>query len=103
IEPHRANYYIKDIQKAKYTIKNHELEKLLESKNKNTKEVWKSILDNFGSVQHLEFLSEEEKNVFKTFNEISPKEIIIQAAQRQKYIDQSQSLNLMFHPSTPAK
>lgn len=103
IEPHRANYYIKDLQKGKYTIKNHELEKLLESKNKNTKEVWKSILDNFGSVQHLEFLSEEEKNVFKTFNEISPKEIIIQAAQRQKYIDQSQSLNLMFHPSTPAK
>jgi len=103
IEPHRTNYYIKDLQKGKFTIKNAELEKLLKAKGKDTEEVWKSILMNGGSVQHLDFLTEEEKNVFKTFAEISPKEIVIQAAQRQKYIDQGQSLNLMIHPSIPTK
>ena len=103
IEPHRTNYYIKDLQKGKFTVKNHELEALLESKGKNTDEVWKSILMNAGSVQHLDFLTENEKNVFKTFAEISPMEIVIQAGQRQKYIDQGQSLNLMIHPSVPTK
>ena len=103
IEPHRTNYYIKDLQKGKFTVKNHELEKLLQAKGKDTDEVWKSILMAAGSVQHLDFLNEEEKNVFKTFAEISPKEIVIQAAQRQKYIDQGQSLNLMIHPSIPTK
>jgi ribonucleoside-diphosphate reductase alpha chain len=58
---------------------------------------------NAGSVQHLDFLTENEKNVFKTFAEISPMEIVIQAGQRQKYIDQGQSLNLMIHPSIPTK
>ena len=58
---------------------------------------------NAGSVQHLDFLSEKEKAVFKTFAEISPKEIVIQAAQRQAHIDQGQSLNLMIHPSIPTK
>ena len=103
IEPHRTNYYIKDLQKGKFTIKNHQLVELLESKDKNTDEVWKSILMNAGSVQHLDFLSEKEKDVFKTFAEISPKEIVIQAAQRQAHIDQGQSLNLMIHPSIPTK
>lgn len=103
IEPHRTNYYIKDLQKGKFTVKNHELEILLESKGKNTDEMWKSILMNAGSVQHLDFLTENEKNVFKTFAEISPMEIVIQAGQRQKYIDQGQSLNLMIHPSIPTK
>jgi ribonucleoside-diphosphate reductase alpha chain len=103
IEPHRTNYYIKDLQKGKFTIKNAELEKLLKAKGHDTEEVWKSILMNGGSVQHLECLTEEEKNVFKTFAEISPKEIMIQAAQRQKHIDQGQSLNLMIHPSVPTK
>ena len=103
IEPHRTNYYIKDLQKGKFTVKNHELEKLLESKGKNTDDVWKSILMAGGSVQHLDCLTDDEKSVFKTFAEISPKEIVIQAAQRQKYIDQGQSLNLMIHPSIPTK
>lgn len=103
IEPHKANYFIKDLQKGKFTIKNNELEKLLITKNKNNNDIWTSIRNNAGSVQHLEFLSEHEKNVFKTFAEISPKEIIIQAAQRQKYIDQGQSLNLIIHPSIPIK
>lgn len=103
IEPNRTNYYIKDLQKGKYTIKNPYLVQLLEDKNKNNEEVWKSILMNSGSVQHLEFLSQTEKDVFKTFSEISPKEIIIQASARQKFIDQGQSLNLMIHPSIPIK
>jgi ribonucleoside-diphosphate reductase alpha chain len=103
IEPHRSNYYIKDLAKGKFTIKNTQLEELLISKNQNTDEVWESILKNDGSVQHLDFLNHNEKLVFKTFVEISPKELIIQAGARQKYIDQGQSLNLMIHPSTPIK
>jgi ribonucleoside-diphosphate reductase alpha chain len=103
VEPNRTNYCIKDLQKGKFTIKNVYLEKLLESKGKNTDSVWEVILKNSGSVQSLDFLSEHEKDVFKTFIEISPKEIVIQAAQRQKYIDQSQSLNLMIDPKVPAK
>lgn len=103
VEPDRTNYYIKDLQKMKVTIKNPHLEKLLNKKNKNTDEVWDGILKKGGSVQHLDFLDKHEKDVFKTFAEISPKEIVVQAAERQKYIDQSQSLNLMIHPSIPVK
>lgn len=102
-EPAKANYYIKDLAKIKFTVKNSHLEKILEEKEKNTQEVWNSILMNGGSVQHLEFLSDHEKLVFKTFAEISQREVIIQASQRQKYIDQGQSLNLMVHPSIPTK
>jgi ribonucleoside-diphosphate reductase alpha chain len=54
-------------------------------------------------VQHLDFLSQEEKDVYKTFGEISQKEIVIQASQRQKYIDQGQSLNIMIPPNTKPK
>lgn len=103
IEPNRTNYYIKDLQKGKFTIKNCYLEKLLEKKGKNTPEVWQNILKNSGSVANLSCLDEHEKDVFKTFSEISPKEIIIQAAQRQKYLDQSQSLNLLIDPAVPIK
>jgi len=103
IEPHRTNYYIKDLQKGKFTVKNKELQRLLEQKGHDNDKVWESILKNGGSVQHLEFLSDHEKGVFKTFAEISQKEIIIQAAQRQRYIDQGQSTNLMIHPSISAK
>jgi len=103
IEPARTNYYIKDLQKGKFTIKNEYLTKLLQEKNIDSPEIWKDILIHGGSVQHLQELSKEEKEVFKTFGEIAPKEIIIQAAQRQLYIDQGQSLNLMIHPSLPIK
>ncbi len=103
IEPHRTNYYIKDLQKGKFTVKNSQLEKVLEEKGFNNDETWSSILKNGGSVQHLSILSDHEKAVFKTFSEMSQMEIIIQAAQRQKYIDQGQSLNLMIHPSIPTK
>lgn len=103
IEPHRANYYIKDLAKGKYTIRNQQLVDYLEGIGYNDEETWNSIRQANGSVQHLDFLSQHEKDVFKTFQEISPREIVIQAAQRQNYIDQGQSLNLMIHPSVPAK
>ena len=103
IEPIWSNIYVKDIAKTKTTIKNKFLEKLLESKNKNTNEVWKSIRDRDGSVQHLNFLSDVEKNVFKTYAEINQMDIIYQAANRQNYIDQGQSVNLMIHPDMSAK
>lgn len=103
IEPQNSNYYSKDLAKGKFTYKNPYLKKLLKDKGKDEDEIWKSILIKGGSVQHLDFLTQDEKDVFKTFGEISQKEIIIQAAQRQKYIDQGQSLNLMIPPTTKAK
>lgn len=103
IEPNLTNFYIKDLQKGKFTIKNPYLEKLLDSKQLNIPLIWDSILKHGGSVQHLTCLDETEKAVFKTFAEIAPREVVIQAAMRQKYIDQGQSLNLMIHPSIPVK
>lgn len=103
IEPLNSNYFVKDLAKGKFTYKNPYLENLLKEKNKNDQETWKSILVKGGSVQHLDFLSQEEKDVFKTFGEISQKEIVIQAAQRQKFIDQGQSLNLMIPPTAKPK
>jgi len=103
IEPIWSNIYVKDIAKIKTTIKNPILEKLLEEKGKNTKDVWKSIRDNDGSVQHLSILTEEEKDVFKTYSEIDQKVIVYQAANRQNHIDQGQSINIMVHPDTPIK
>jgi ribonucleoside-diphosphate reductase alpha chain len=103
IEPLNSNYFVKDLAKGKFTYKNPVLISLLKELSKDTTEVWKSILVRGGSVQHLDFLTQDQKDVFKTFGEISQKEIIIQAAQRQKYIDQGQSLNLMIPPNTPIK
>ena len=103
IEPLNSNYFTKDLAKGKFTYKNPFLEELLEERKKNTQSIWRSILIKGGSVQHLDFLTSEEKAVFKTFGEISQKEIVIQAAQRQKYIDQGQSLNLMISPKCPPK
>lgn len=103
IEPIWSNCYVKDIDKMKVTIKNPFLEKILESKGKNQAEVWESIRLKDGSVQHLDFLSEDEKDIFKTFCEIDQAAIIQQAASRQHFIDQSQSLNIMINPQTPTK
>lgn len=103
IEPLNSNYFVKRLAKGNFTYKNPYLKELLKEKSKDDNETWRSILERGGSVQHLEFLSQEEKDVFKTFGEISQKEIIIQAAQRQKYIDQGQSLNIMVGPKVPAK
>lgn len=103
IEPIWSNCYVKDVAKIKVTIKNPLLEELLEQKGKNTREVWESIRNDDGSVQRLDFLSDKEKEVFKTFPEINQMNIIQQAAARQRYIDQAQSLNIMIHPDTPVK
>lgn len=103
VEPFKSNYYVKDLAKIKTTYKNPFLVKLLQEKGLDQEEIWESILHNDGSVQHLEQLSEHEKEVFKTFSEISQLSVIQQAAQRQQYIDQGQSINVMIHPATPAK
>tara|TARA_B100000579_G_scaffold276479_1_gene228643 strand:+ start:8632 stop:10434 length:1803 start_codon:yes stop_codon:yes gene_type:complete len=103
IEPIWSNIYVKDIAKVKTTIKNSFLVDLLNKKNKNTKEVWNSIRDYDGSVQHLEFLTPEEKEVFKTYAEIDQMDIIYQASNRQAYIDQGQSVNIMVHPDMSPK
>ena len=103
IEPIWSNIYVKDIAKLKTTIKNPFLEALLEEKGENTLEVWRSIRDMDGSVQHLDFLSENEKEVFKTYSEIDQLNIIYQAAGRQDFIDQGQSLNIIVHPEMPVK
>ena len=103
IEPIWSNIYVKDIAKIKTTIKNPFLVDLLEEKGKNTTEVWHSIRERDGSVQHLDFLSENEKNVFKTYSEIDQMDIIYQAANRQVHVDQGQSVNLMVHPDMPIK
>jgi ribonucleoside-diphosphate reductase alpha chain len=103
IEPLNSNYFVKNLAKGKFTYKNPYLKEILKKYEKNNDEIWKSILVKGGSVQHLDFLTKEEKDVFKTFGEISQKEIVIQAAQRQKYIDQAQSLNLTIPPSASPK
>ena len=103
IEPIWSNIYVKDIAKIKTTIKNPFLVKLLEEKGMDTPEVWKQIRDRDGSVQDLEFLSENEKEVFKTYAEIDQMSIIYQAANRQNHIDQGQSLNIIIHPDTSTK
>lgn len=103
IEPLNSNYFVKDLAKGKFTYRNPYLEAVLETHKRNSEMTWKSILMKGGSVAHLTFLTDLERDVFKTFAEISQKEILIQAAARQKYIDQGQSLNLMIDPKTPAK
>ena len=103
IEPYASNYFVAGLAKGSFSRKNTELEKLLESKGKNTEDVWKNIIQNQGSVQQLGFLSENEKKVFKTFQEISPLAIIQQAAARQSFIDQGQSVNLKIPSSMGIK
>lgn len=103
IEPVVANAYADKTSKGVFLVKNPTLEALLKQKGKDNDEVWKSIVVNGGSVQHLVFLTQEEKMVFKTAREINQKAIIQQAAQRQKFIDQSQSLNLFFYANVDPK
>ncbi|MBW8199676.1 ribonucleoside-diphosphate reductase subunit alpha [Flagellimonas abyssi] len=103
IEPIWSNCYVKDIAKIKTTIKNPFLMDLLEEKGQNTNEVWKSIRDMDGSVQHLDFLTEAEKAVFLTYSELDQLDIIYQAANRQNHIDQGQSVNIIVHPDMPTK
>ena len=103
IEPLFSNCFVKDVAKLKITVRNPVLKELLAEMGKDTKEVWDSIKKQDGSVQHLDFLTDEQKDVFRTFAEINQASIINQAAVRQDYIDQSQSLNLMISPDMPTR
>ncbi|MFT6320683.1 MAG: ribonucleoside-diphosphate reductase alpha chain [Granulosicoccus sp.] len=94
IEPFSSNYYKVGLAKGNFMRKNKYLKELLIERDLDSEDIWRSIMLNHGSVQHLEELTAEEKSVFRTFKEISQLEIIQQAAIRQKYIDQAQSLNL---------
>lgn len=103
IEPLWSNNYVKDVAKAKVTVQNEYLKDVLKKYNKDTRETWIDIRNHDGSVQHLDYLTENEREVFKTFPEINQYEIINQASIRQKYIDQGQSLNIMVNPTLSAK
>lgn len=103
IEPFASNYYKAGLSKGNFMRKNKYLAKLLQEKGMDNEDTWRSIMLNQGSVQQLEGLTEHEKSVFKTFREISQLEIIQQAAIRQKYVDQAQSLNLNIPAELPIK
>lgn len=96
IEPIIANAYTDKTAKGVFIRKNKTLAIVLDKYGKNTDDVWRQILIDNGSVQQLKFLSDNEKEVFKTAYEINQKAIIRQAGQRQKYVDQAQSMNLFF-------
>lgn len=103
IEPLASNYFVKDLAKGSFTYRNPYLKEVLTSYGKDDDKTWSDILMKKGSVQHLDFLTEKERNVFKTFSEISPLTIVQQSAGRQKHIDQAQSLNLMVPHDAPVK
>ncbi len=99
VEPLKANYFVRDGAKLKSTQKNRFLEAILQERGENERMTWDSIAQKDGSVQHLDCLTDEEKEVFKTMKEIPQMSIINQAAQRQKHIDQAQSINISVDPS----
>ncbi|MDA9268136.1 ribonucleoside-diphosphate reductase subunit alpha [bacterium] len=105
IEPQPANVYVFNGAKGTFIVKNPELEKLLDEKNKNENKYWDQILADNGSVANLpnNVLTEEEKEIFLTFPEINQLALIQQAAVRQQYIDQTQSLNVAFDPTDSPK
>ncbi len=108
VEPFRANAYRQDTLSGAHLNKNKYLNKLIKDKcNENSKldynEIWSTIIANDGSVQHLEFLDEWTKDVFKTSMEIDQRWIIQHAADRQEHIDQAQSINLFFRPDVNVK
>jgi ribonucleoside-diphosphate reductase alpha chain len=104
IEPLISNVFQRKVAKGSFTKRNPTLEKVLEVEyEKNDADTWDSIISNFGSVQHLEWMSDEDKEVFKTAFEINQYGLIQAASIRQKFIDQSQSLNLFVLPNVSAK
>lgn len=96
IEPYRANAFTQKTKSGSSLLKNEYLESILQDLGQDTDEVWKSIITNSGSVQHLDFLDEYTKDVFKTAVEIDQRWVIEMAADRQEQICQSQSLNIFF-------
>lgn len=106
VEPYRANAYRQDTLSGAYLNKNRYLDQLIKSKiesgetKQDYDEIWSSIIASDGSAQHLRFLSQEERDVFKTSMEIDQRWVVEHAADRQNFIDQSQSINLFFRPDT---
>ena len=98
IEPFRANAYTQKTKSGSHLHKNKFLENVLEKLGRNDDNTWKSIVSNKGSVQHLDFLSDELKEIFKTAVEINQSWVVEHAAVRQQYVCQSQSVNLFFPP-----
>ena len=96
IEPHKANAYTHRTRAGSHLIKNRYLKEELQKINQDTPEVWTSIITNGGSVQHLDFINDSIKEVFKTAIEINQRVIIEQGGDRQKYLCQGQSLNIFF-------
>jgi ribonucleoside-diphosphate reductase alpha chain len=108
IEPYRANAYRQDTLSGAFLNKNKWLDKIIMEKcnadsNLDYNEIWSSIIANDGSVQHLEFLDDWTKDIFKTSMEIDQRWIVQHAADRQPHIDQAQSLNLFFRPDSNIK
>lgn len=103
IEPLRSNYHVRELAKSSTTFRNPVLREVLAERDLDTPAVWRSILEHDGSVQHLDRLGRDERELFRTFGEISQLDVVVQAAQRQPHIDQGQSLNLIVHPDTPPK
>ena len=98
IEPFRANAFTQKTKSGSYLMKNKFLEEVLEKYGQNIDSTWTSIITNKGSCQHLEFLTEEEKEIFKTAVEINQAWVVEHASMRQQYVCQSQSVNLFFPP-----
>lgn len=96
IEPRLSNCYTHKTRVGSYLVKNPALVKFLSMSDMNTDEVWKSIMNNNGSVQHLDFLTEDDKKVFRTAQEMDQRWLVIQARARQPFICQGQSVNLFF-------
>jgi len=108
IEPYRANAYRQDTLSGAFLNKNRYLDKIIKEKcdadkSLDYQEVWSSIIANDGSVQHLDFLDDWTKDVFKTSMEIDQRWVVEHAADRQNYIDQAQSVNLFFRPDVNVK
>ena len=100
IEPRISNCFVHRTRAGSHTVRNPYLEELLDDKGKNTKKVWQSILENEGSVQHLEFLSDDEKATFKTAFELDQGWVVEHSAKRQEFICQGQSVNVFFPSGT---
>jgi ribonucleoside-diphosphate reductase alpha chain len=104
IEPYRANAYRQDTLSGSHLNKNKYLDKILKERaGDKYDEAWSSIIANDGSVQHLDYLDEYTKDVFKTAMEIDQRWVVQHAADRQEFIDQAQSLNVFFRPDSNIK
>ncbi len=103
IEPIAGNAFLQKTLSGSFLVKNKYLEALLEKKGMNTPEVWQEIIASKGSVQYLDGLTPEEKAVFRTAYEMNMREVVQQAADRQPFIDQAQSLNVFFQTPVSGK